>query len=98
MSLFKLRAWAVLAALIAVQAPSIAAAKARVDRQVEDLAKQGGQSNQKLRLIIQPGANSAGVLKALKAHGVKVLRQHHIGRLSIEVSRDSLSWLQNLQG
>src|SRR5947207_1785974 len=102
MSLFKLRTWAVIAAIAAVQVPSIAAAagkKARVDHQIADIERQGGQSKQKLRLIIQPGSNSAALLKALKSHGVKVRgRYSRIGRLAVEIKGSDLSWLENLQG
>src|SRR5438105_7958455 len=101
MSLLKLRTWAVIAAIAAVQVPSTAAAagkKAKVDHQIADIERQGGQSNQKLRLLIQPGSNSAAVLKALKSHGVRVRRLSRIGRIAVEVSGGDLSWLENLQG
>src|SRR5712691_8118313 len=101
MSLLKLRTWAVIATLVAVQVPSIAAAagkKARVDRQIEDIETQGKQSNKKLRLIVQPGSNSAVVLKALKSHGVTIRRQGRNGRIAVEVSGSDLQWLETTQG
>ena len=101
MSLPKIRTWAVIAAIAVVQVPSIAAAagkKARVDHQIADIERQGGQSNQRLRLIIQSGSNSAAVLKALQNHGVKIRRQGRGGRLTVEISGSQLSWIENVQG
>src|SRR5215208_7636705 len=92
MSVSMLRTWAVIAALVAVQVPATAEAagksgarRARVDRQIEKLERQGLQSNQSLRLIVEPGRNTAAVMKALRSRGAKIRRQFsRIGRLSVE--------------
>src|SRR5947209_232961 len=100
MSLLKLRTWVVLASMLAVGTPVLAAHKARVDRQIQNF-EQHGVKGQKLRLIVQPDGtvSSKNLLQTLRNRGVKVRRQHSkIGRFSIEVSPKDLAWVENLNG
>ena len=100
MSLPKLRAWTLVAALGALQMPAMALADghhARLDRQVDALERQGVPSGQKIRLIVQ--SNSPSVLEGLQTRGASIRRTYsRLGRIAVEISGSDLQWLASLDG
>src|ERR1051326_4398915 len=102
MSLLKMRTWAVLATVLAVGSPVLAAGKGQVDRQLQALQQHGPPTVPRLRLIVQPDGTvpNSTLLQTLRSHsGVRILRQHsRIGRFTIEIAGKDLAWAEGLRG
>src|SRR5436190_21722536 len=108
MSLFKLRAWAVAAALVASQGPVIFAVRgesprpntARIDREIKRIEQRADPTDSVSVIIRSDGSTDwASLLKDLRAHGVTVGRiAPRIDTISLTLSASDLAWLEALPG
>src|SRR4051812_21563378 len=108
MSLLKLRTWAVVATLVALQAPVMLAVKggatqkrkARIDRQIEQIERSAGTMGT-VSVIVRPDgtADWASLLKTLRSRGIFVGRQaRRANAISLKLSSADLAWLETVPG
>src|ERR1044071_8494107 len=103
MSLPKVRTWAVVAALVTLQAPVMFAVKggppnkkARIDRQIEQLEKSAGTIRTVSVIVRADGTiDWASLLKTLRSRGISVGRQaRRANAISLKLSSADLAWLE----
>jgi subtilisin family serine protease len=106
MSLLKVRTWAIVAVLVALQAPVMFAVngstptkKARVDQQIEQI-EQSGETSGTLGVIVRPDGTSdwASVVKALQSKAKVGTQAKKSNAISLKISLSDLAWLESLPG
>ncbi|HXD18160.1 MAG TPA: hypothetical protein VN654_14185, partial [Vicinamibacterales bacterium] len=107
MNLPKVRTWAVVAALVILQAPVMFAVKggplkkkARIDRQIEQIEQSAGTTGTVSVIVRADGTTDwASLLKALRSRGIFVGRQaRRANAISLKLSSADLAWLETLPG
>src|SRR5690242_17809661 len=105
MSLPKVRTWAFVAALVALQAPVMLAERGgglprnrpHVDRQVEQFSESSGGDT--VRVLVQTSGDTNQLLWALRTKGIRVRRQLiRSGSFAIDIQASDLPWLERLEG
>ena len=108
MSLLKVRPWALVATLVALQAPVMFAIdsgatlpkKAKSDQQIQQIEQSGSQDGTVSVIIRADGkADWASLLSTLRAHGVTVGRiAPRANAIALTISTSDLAWLETLPG
>src|ERR1041384_3499175 len=106
MTLPKVRTWALVAALVTLQAPVMFAVngsgskkKPRVDRQIEQLESNSAAGE--IRVIIRTDGTRdwTSLVAALKSRGITVSRQaRRANAIALRLNRADLAWLESLDG
>src|SRR6266571_4547837 len=100
-----LRTWAVVASLVALQAPVMFAVKSgptranrpRIDREIKQLEQRS--SSDTVHVLVQTSGDVKQLGGKLRSKGIKVRRQLlKSGTFAIDISANDLTWLEALDG